>query len=315
MQRRDFMKTSIAGSAIAGPLLQRALGKAPLAKRHYRDDIHLSVIAFGGIVVVGQEQAAANKSVANAVDVGINYFDVAPSYGDGEAEEKLGPALQPFRKNAFLACKTTERKAAGARRELDQSLRRMRTDHFDLYQFHAVSSINDVDQILSPGGAAEVFLKARKEGKVRYLGFSAHNAEAAIALMDQMPLDSVLFPLNYVNYQQGNFGQQILDHAKKKNVARLALKTMAYRPWPKGTTRSERDAYPKCWYEPLAQRAMARDGIRFTLSEDVTAAIPPGDQRLFELAVELAQEFTPLAAEERSRILASSAGITPIFKA
>src|SRR5690606_18168981 len=159
---------------------------------------------------------------------------------------------------------------------------------------HAVSSSNDVEQILSPGGAAEVFLKARKEGKVRYLGFSAHNAEAAIALMDQMPLDSVLFPVNYVNYQQGNFGQQILAHAKKKNVARLALTTMACRPWPKGTTRGARDAYPKCWYEPLSQRAMARDGIRFTLSEDVTAAIPPGDQRLFELAVELAQEFTPL---------------------
>src|SRR5690606_13782422 len=99
----------------------------------------------------------------------------------------------PHRKNVFLACKTTERKAAGAQRELEQSLRRMRTDHFDLYQFHAVSSMDDVEQILGPGGAAELFTKAQKEGKLRYLGFSAHNAEAAIALMDRMPLDSVLF--------------------------------------------------------------------------------------------------------------------------
>ncbi|MDZ7639913.1 MAG: hypothetical protein U5J83_16955 [Bryobacterales bacterium] len=83
MERRDFVKTTIAGSAIAGPLLQRALGKAPLAKRPYRDGIQLSIIGFGGIVVVGQQQPMANKSVANAIDVGINYFDVAPRLWQG----------------------------------------------------------------------------------------------------------------------------------------------------------------------------------------------------------------------------------------
>ncbi|MDZ7639912.1 MAG: aldo/keto reductase [Bryobacterales bacterium] len=209
-----------------------------------------------------------------------------------------------------------QRRAQGRRREreLDQSLRRLRTDHFDLYQFHAVSSMADVEQILGPGGAAEVFVKARKEGEARYLGFSAHNAEAAIALMDRMPLDSILFPVNYVNYQQGKFGEQILAHAKQKGLARLALKAMAYRPWPAGLAREQRD-YPKCWYQPLSERDMARDGIRFTLSQDVTAAIPPGDERLFEMAVELAQAFKPLSVDETNRILASSQGVEPIFKA
>lgn len=106
MERREFVKTTIATTVAAGPLLQQALGKSPLAKRPYKDGIALSIIGFGGIVVVGQEQPVANKTVANAVEVGINYFDVAPSYGRGEAEEKLGPALEPFRKSAFLACKT-----------------------------------------------------------------------------------------------------------------------------------------------------------------------------------------------------------------
>lgn len=314
MQRRDFVKTSLAATTIAGPLLQQALGKSPLAKRPYKDGIDLSIIGFGGIVVVGQEQPVASQTVANAVDVGINYFDVAPSYGRGEAEEKLGPALEPFRKKVFLACKTQERKADGAQKELEQSLRRMRTDHFDLYQFHAVSSMEDVEQILGPSGAAEVFVKARKEGKVRYLGCSAHNAEAAIALMDRMPLDSILFPVNVVNYAQGNFGPQILAHAKRKGVARLALKAMAYRPWPADLPRAQR-AYPKCWYEPASEPAMARNGIRFTLSEDVTAAIPPGDHRLFELAVHYAQEFQPMSAPERSRLLDATKGVEPIFRA
>lgn len=314
MERREFVKTTIASTVAAGPLLQRALGKSPLAKRPYKDDVALSIIGFGGIVVVGQEQPVANKTVANAVDVGINYFDVAPSYGRGEAEEKLGPALEPFRKNVFLACKTQERKAAGAQRELEQSLRRMRTDRFDLYQFHAVSSMEDVEQILGPGGAAEVFVKARKEGKVRYLGFSAHNAEAAIALMDRMPLDSILFPVNFVNYAQGNFGPQILAHAKRNGLARLALKAMAYRPWPDGQSRDQR-AFPKCWYEPTSEPGMAKSGIRFTLSEDVTAAIPPGDHRLFEMAVEYAQQFQPMTAVERNELLAGTAGVSPIFRA
>lgn len=314
MQRRDFVRTTIAASAASGVLLGAAQGKVPLAKREYKDGVMLSVIGFGGMVVVGQEQDAANQTVANAVNAGINYFDVAPSYGDGEAEEKLGPALEPHRKNAFLACKTTERKAAGAQRELEQSLRRMRTDYFDLYQFHAVSSMDDVEQILGPGGAAELFTKAKKEGKLRYLGFSAHNAEAAIALMDRMPLDSVLFPVNYVNYQQGHFGPQILAHAKTKGLARLALKAMAITPWPANTPRDNRP-FPNCWYKPASDLASAKNGLRFTLSEDVTSAIPPGDHGLFEMAVSLAQEFRPMGKEEREELLAGTAGVEPLFKA
>lgn len=314
MQRRDFVKTSVMGSIATRALLQGATDKDPLPRRPYRDEWQLSIIGFGAMVVVGQEQATANQSVANAMEAGINYYDVAPSYGQGEAEEKLGPALEPFRKQVFLACKTTERTADGAQREMEQSLRRLRTDHFDLYQFHSVSSMEDVETILGPGGAAEYFVKARKEGKFRYLGFSAHNAEAAIALMDRLPMDSVLFPVNYVNYQQGNFGPQILEHAKKKGLARLALKAMAYTSWPQGMPREQR-SHPKCWYQPAPDRDMASNGLRFTLSEEVTSAIPPGDHQLFEMAVDLAREFKPLSAGERAVVLKSSAGVQPIFRA
>lgn len=307
MDRRRFLQTSIATSgALSGLRAQAAI-----ARRPYNQDVSLSVIGFGGIVVMGMEQMEADRTVADVVERGINYFDVAPSYGDGEAEEKLGPALAPHRKNVFLACKCERRDAEGARQQLEQSLRRLRTDHFDLYQFHAVASMRDVEQILAPGGAGELFLKAREEGKVRYLGFSAHNVEAALALMDRYRFDSVLFPVNYVNYAEGNFGPQILAKAKEKGVARLALKAMAHTTWKPG----EPHTYPKCWYHPIEDPELARRALRFTLSEDITAAIPPGDQRLFRMALEAVRGIRPLSARERRDLLAGARGVTPIFHA
>ncbi|HEU0138956.1 MAG TPA: aldo/keto reductase [Bryobacteraceae bacterium] len=306
MRRRNFLSSSLAGG-----LMFNAAAATSIPKRAYRDGVNLSVIGFGGIVVVGHDQSDANRIVAESVDRGINYFDVAPTYGDGEAEQKLGPALEPFRKNAFLACKTTERTADGARRELEQSLKRLRTDHFDLYQFHAVTTQEDVDKILAPGGAAELFVKARKEGKVRYLGCSAHSASAAIALMDRFPLDSILFPVNYVLYSQGSFGPQILEHAKQKGVARLALKSLAKTRWAKGEKRD----YPRCWYRPVSEPELAKQALRFTLSEDLTAAIPPGDVSLYRMALDLAAGFKPLSQAERDELLASAQGLDPLFRA
>jgi aryl-alcohol dehydrogenase-like predicted oxidoreductase len=304
MERRSFLLSALAG-----------LAPGSFPKRRFKENIDLSTIAFGGIVNVGLEQTEANRYVALAVDRGLNYFDVAPSYGkDGEAEIKLGPALAPYRKNCFLACKTQKRDAAGAREELERSLARLKTDHFDLYQFHAVSSMDQVKQILGPNGAAETFQKAKQEGKVRYLGFSAHSAEAALALMDGMALDSVLFPVNYVCWGQGNFGPQILAKAKQKGMARLALKAMAKTRWPQGARRAETN-YPKCWYEPVEDRVQAQAALRFTLSQDITAAVPPGDERLWSLALELGSKFTPMPAAEQEKLLASARGMEPIFRA
>lgn len=248
--------------------------------------------------------------IAEVVDRGINYFDVAPAYGDGEAEEKLGPALEPYRQSIFLACKTMHRDVKGTRKQLDRSLKRLRTDHFDLYQFHAVTTMDEVNQIFAQDGAVETFLKAREEGKIRFIGFSAHSEEAALAMMERFQFDSILFPVNFVCYAQGNFGPRVLQRAKEKGVARLALKPLAYSPRPKGAEHT----YPKCWYKPIDDPALALQSLRFTLSEDVTAALPPGDENLFRLAMETAPSFTPMTAEERSVLLASTKGREPLFK-
>ncbi|UCE46810.1 MAG: aldo/keto reductase [Phycisphaerales bacterium] len=284
----------------------------PIPHLSYKDNVRLSIVGFGGIVVFGQLQTDANREVARAIDRGVNYFDVALTYGKGEAEEKLAVALKPYRNIAFLACKTQKRDATGARAELENSLRVLDTDHFDLYQLHAMSKMEDVDTVLGPSGALETFLKAREEGKVRYLGFSAHNEDVALRLIDEFPFDSVLFPINYVCFAQGNFGPRLLKKAKEKNVACLALKSLAYTRW---ASKEDRKAnYPKCWYQPISDLEKARLALRFTLSEDVTAAIPPGDERVYRIAETLAAQFVPLSTDERKSLLASSKNIVPIFR-
>ena len=316
MKRRDFIKVAtIAAPAISlfpadlsaiirkrlsGKIEKRSLGKTGQM---------LSMIGFGGIVVKDANPADASALVKLAIDSGINYFDVAPSYGD--AEIKLGPALEPYRKNVFLACKTTKRTKAESRSELEQSLKHLRTDHFDLYQFHAVTTLDEVNTILGPGGAMETFQEARKEGKIRFIGFSAHSVEAAMALMERSDFDTILFPVNFNTWYAGNFGPQVLARAQEKKMGILALKAMAKGPWPQGSDKSK---YPKCWYEPLSDQEEVRMGLRFTLSHPVTAAIPPGEAELFKIALTLSDKLQPLTESEIKTIKEKALKAEPLFK-
>ena len=195
----------------------------PVPRRPYgRAKDTLSVIGFGGIVVKDVTPEQASRYVAEAVDRGVNYFDVAPSYGN--AQERLGPALKPHRDKCFLACKTGQRDAAGAQRELDESLRMLQTDHLDLYQLHAITTKEDVEKAFGPGGAMEVFLKAKEQGKVRYLGFSAHSEQAAHSAMDRYDFDSILFPLGFPTWIKEGFGHSVHKRALEGNKGILALK-------------------------------------------------------------------------------------------
>jgi len=316
MRRREFIKktaiiapvmslfpadlSSIRRTGAPGKIEKRSLGKTGEM---------LSMIGFGGIIVKDATDEEASAIVKLAIDSGINYFDVAPSYGD--AEIKLGPALEPYRKDVFLACKTGKRTKAESREELEQSLQRLRTDHLDLYQLHAVTSLEDVDTILGPGGAIETFIEAREEGKIRFIGFSAHSVEAAMALMDRFDFDTILFPVNYTTWHAGNFGPQVLARAHEKNMGILALKAMARGPWPQGADRSK---YPKCWYEPLVDQEDIRMGLRFTLSHSVTAAIPPGEADLFRIALKVSDRLDPLKSAEVKMMKEKALKGIPLFK-
>jgi hypothetical protein len=129
--------------------------------------------------------------------------------------------------------------------------------------------------------------------------------------MDRFPLDSIMFPVNFVLYGEGKFGPQILEHAKSKGVARLALKSLSYTVWPE---RAHSD-WPKCWYRPIDDPGLAEKAVRFTLGEDVTAAVPPGEEKLFRMALDLAGRFRPLDPKEREDLMAGARGVRPLFRA
>ena len=326
MDRRDFFMrgTAAAASLAAGSELLESDAKADetmksemsIPKRKLGNTgEEISVVGFAGIVVMGNSQSFANNIVAEAVDRGVNYFDVAPSYGDAQA--RLGPALEPYRKKVFLACKEGAGGEEGdwtrdsAAKTLDESLRLLRTDHVDLYQFHGLHQMSALEQIFGPNGAMEAFEAGRKAGKLRYIGFSAHSVEVAIAAMDRYKFDTILFPINFVLFSQANFGPQVIEHARKKGMGIMAIKGMAKTVWPD----SEKKGHPheKCWYQPADFPHEAALGYRWTLSQAISAALPPGDERYFRLGMDVGQQFKPLSKLEEKKLMAGAAGVKPLF--
>lgn len=245
----------------------------------------LSVLGFGGIIVQDVSPDQAAEFVRQAVARGINYFDVAPAYGN--AEERLGRALEPYRDDIFLACKTGKRTAQAAEQELRNSLKLLRTDHIDLHQFHAVSSVAEAEEILAPGGALEFFVKARERGLIRYIGFSAHSEAAAQHLLKAFSFDSMLLPVNIYSWQEGGFGSRALQIARERGTGILALKVLAKRPLRQG----EKKKWTKCWYVPIDTMDEARQALQFTLSQPVTAVVCPGHAELLWLACDALAEL------------------------
>ena len=261
------------------PIEKRPLGKTG-------DSV--TVIAFGGVIVTNSTRGEAERWVSKAFDRGVTYFDVAPFYGN--AQERLGPALEPYRDECFLACKTLMRDADGAARELDESLRLLKTDRIDLYQLHSLMDVEkDVDVAFGPRGAMEAVLRAKQAGKIRHIGFSAHSEEAAMAAMDRFEFDSIMFPLSYVTWHKGEFGPAVFERARKNEMGIIALKACAKEKWPREMRKDPERPWRKLWYQPLEERRLIELGLRFALGLPVTAAIPPGDWRLFEIALDLAE--------------------------
>jgi predicted aldo/keto reductase-like oxidoreductase len=282
-----------------------------LPKRDFKPGTQVSIIGAGALMLAGMNASAVDRLVDESLELGVDYFDCAPTYGNGDAEEKLGHALRGRRDCIFLTCKTLERTAAGAQADLEGSLRRLGTDRIDLYQFHAVNRVDDMNRILGPGGAMETFRRARDRGWIRWIGFSSHSVPIALALMERFPFDSILFPVNYVCWARGNFGPQVLDKARSLGIARIAVKSLACRPWRSGEERK----YPNCWYRPIDEPETVFQAMRFTLAQDVCALFPPADARLYRMALSLAQKLTPLSPEECKTLFESARSLKPILAA
>lgn len=275
----------------------------------------LSVLGFGGMLVTNTTPAEATRYVSEAYDRGVTYFDVAPNYGN--AQERLGPALKPYRDKCFLACKSTERTAKGIEREMAESLRLLETDHFDLYQLHGLNDVEqDVEAAFAKGGAMEAVLRAKEEGKVGLIGFSAHSEDAAHAALDRFDFDSLLMPFNFFTWNKGGFGPSVHARAKELGMGVLALKSMAYQTRPREIRNDPDRAWPKCWYEPLTERDKISLALRFTLGLPVDAAITPGHWELFSIALDIVEsgEIAPPQDSELQPLRSMAEDAYVLFK-
>jgi predicted aldo/keto reductase-like oxidoreductase len=309
MNRRHFLK--IGGIAALGASLLRSyadegspggLECRPLGRTgHYR-----SVVTLGGIVVMNEDQAEADRLVGEALDAGVNGVDVAPTYGD--AELKLGHALRGKRDQVFLACKTTKRDRAGAAEELRKSLQRLETDYFDLYQLHGLDKPEELEQVLGPGGALEAFQEAKEAGLIRFLGITGHRPETLLAAIRRFDFATVMFPYNFILAHYG-YGQELLAEARRRNLGVLAIKPIAMRAWEPGEIRTA----PKCWYKPFSTHHEISLAVRWALAQPITTVVPSGDMTLFRRALKAAQHLSPLRPEEIAELQGKAEQLKPLF--
>jgi aryl-alcohol dehydrogenase-like predicted oxidoreductase len=285
-------------------------------RRFGETETKLSILGMGAIVVVTKDQPHANRLVAEAVEKGVNYFDVAPMYGraegcEGDGEIKLGPALKPYRKEIFLACKTTFRDRVNAEFEFNRSLERLQTDYFDLYQLHGIAEVErDVDGAFAKGGVMEMILEKQKSGQIRYIGFSAHSTEAAVEAFKRFEFDSALFAINFASWMKGGYGPEIVEAAQSRGAACLALKAMARQKWPDGDPRQGKF---RTWYEPIFDPELMAMALRWTLRQQVTSALPPGEESLFRTALDIAMERNTLLPGEEESLRQLAKTLNPLF--
>ncbi len=258
-----------------------------LLKRFGKTDVQLSALGLGGHHLgAAESEATAIEIVHRAMDGGVTFFDNCWEYNRGKSEDWLGKGLKGRREKAFLMTKVCShgRDAALATQMLEQSLRRLQTDHLDLWQIHGVSFNNDAELFIRPGGAAEAMLKAKKEGKVRFLGFTGHkDPDLHLGMLDlKFPWDAVQMPLNPFDATFMSFEQKVLPVLNQRGIAPLAMKPIGGHG------------------EPVQKGIFtAEELLRYSMSLPVATTITGvSDMEILEQNLKIAQSFTPFSATE-----------------
>jgi len=263
-----------------------------------------SLMVFGALLLRDLEQPAANRAVELVLEHGVNHVDVAPMYGD--AELKLGPKLREHREEFFLGCKTQERTYDGAKAELHRSLDRLGVDTIDLYQFHAVTDVDQIDTITRPDGALEAVREAREAGIVDHVGLTSHgHPDTILETIDRIDdLETVMFPMNYTVVGKDDSGsdyEAVLERCRAEGIGTLGIKAFAKRPWSDDVPARNRPY--KTWYQPYDTQAEIDDCLNFALSQGLTATINPGDPKLLPMILDAAERYEELTAAERAELV------------
>lgn len=268
--------------AVSGSIPRRKLGKT---------GIEVSIIGLGGFHLGAADSLDEAKQIVNqALDAGINFFDNAWEYKDGKSEEWLGAALENRRKDAIVMSKvcTHGRKKQVAMLQLEESLRRLRTDHLDVWQIHEVIYENDPDLIFAPGGAAEALFEAKKQGKVRLIGFTGHKDPSIHLRMLKhgFPFDTVQMPLNPLDGTYRSFAEHVLPVANEQGVAVFGMKSLG------GSG------------EMIRKGAFtAAEGLRYAMSLPVTVTISGiNSLDVLHQNLQVARNFEPMSHAEMAQL-------------
>lgn len=268
-----------------------------------------SVAILGGAAFARATPEQATAGFARAVESGVNHLDIAPRYGD--AELLVGPLLAPVRDRLFVAAKTSRRAADGVRAQLEESLARLRTERLELYQLHAVTSVEVLDERAAAVGA---IFAAREEGLTRFVGITGHDMEAPATFIEALrryDLDTVMFPVNARLWSDPAYRAQaeaLLDLCRERDVGVMAIKAVARAPWGEG------QRFATTWYEPWTDQVAVDRSVRFALSvPGVQAVCTPGDLRALETALTAAGSFMPMDAQEREAAVAEAGPLPLIF--
>jgi aryl-alcohol dehydrogenase-like predicted oxidoreductase len=248
-----------------------------------------SVLIYGAAALGAVTQDVADRSIQEALDGGINHFDVAADYGD--AELRLGPWMTEVRDRIFLATKTGRRDRESAWAEMNRSLERLQTDRLDLLQLHAIGDLGELDLASSSNGALEAAIRAQEAGWVGAVGITGHGHDAPATHLEALrryPFATVLTPLNVVLWRDESYRadyEALVAEARRQDVALMTIKTVSRRNWPEGS----HHAY-STWYEPYDAQDRITAAVSWVLSHDEVTGIPtPGDVALLRMVLQAEQ--------------------------
>lgn len=268
---------------------------------------HQSTIAIlGGAAFARSDPDETAAGFAHAIDHGVNHLDIAPQYG--LAQELVGPNIPAVRDRLFVACKTLRKNVDGVRAQVEDSLTKLHVDRFDLYQAHAVTSLEVLEERMA--ALAEI-VRLRDEGVTRFAGITGHDLTVPATFVEALrrfDLDTVMFPVNARLWADADYrrdAETLLALCAERDVGVMAIKAGAARPW------GDREKWATSWYEP---RTDIETGVRFTLSvPGVTAFCTPGDVAVTKAAIEAAARVTPMSADEQQATIDAARDEPHIF--
>jgi aryl-alcohol dehydrogenase-like predicted oxidoreductase len=269
-------------------------------------------VIFGAAALGAMRQEKADQILEILLEYGINHIDTAASYGDSEL--RIGPWMARHRRDFFLATKTGDRTASGARESLHRSLDRLRVDHVDLIQLHNLVEEAEWETALGPGGALEALVEARAQGLVRFISVTGHGTGVAamhLRSLRRFSFDSILLPYNFVMMQSPEYAadfEAVVAHAQAHGVAVQTIKAVARRRW--------RDGDPQrrfSWYEPLRDPDAIRRAVQFVLGRPGLFLNSSSDATILRLILDAANDAAAVPAGADLEGDVSRFGVEPLF--